>query len=239
MKHLFIFLIGLFFFSCSDDIKIVPSGNLVEESRTVSDFISVDVANGISVFLSQKENDNVVVEADDNIIQYVETYTDGHTLYVRIKDGIDIKSTDVRKTVNVKVSTLDLENISASGGSKIQFVTPFSLDVLSLAASGGPDIRGELHVDDFSCSISGGGKSSLEGDCKNVSIIASGGSECHFYDLLSDNMNIEISGGSIAELFVNKTLKVFASGGSKIYYKGEGEIIEQVLDGGSIISKQN
>lgn len=239
MKQILFLLIILFVSSCSDDSGIVPSGNVVEEIRSVAGFSELEVANGISVDLLQAESGTVTVEADDNIIQYVETYAEGKMLFVKIEDGIDIQSSAREKTVKVTVPVRILESMSASGGSDINFSTSFMLDNLDITASGGPDISGELYVDSLSLNISGGGNARLKGNGDKLNINVSGGSNLYFYDMIANNVDIEMTGGSVAELYVNNILNIYASGGSKVYYKGSGQINRQILEGGSTVYRQN
>lgn len=239
MKQLLFLLIIIFISSCSDDSGIVPSGNVVEEIRSVAGFNELEVANGISVDLLQAESGLVTVAADDNIIQYVETYIEGKTLFVKIEDGIDIQSSGKEKTVKVTVPVRILESMSASGGSDINFSTPFTLDNLYITASGGPDISGELYVDSLSINISGGGNACLKGNSDKLNINVSGGSKLNFYDIIADDVDIEMTGGSVAELHVNNILNVYASGGSRVYYKGTGQVNKQILEGGSAVYRQN
>ena len=77
MKQLFIFGAALFLCACSDNSEIIPSGKLVKQNRPVSSFSVINVSNGIHLTLSQEDKDVAVnVEADDNIIQYIETFTE-------------------------------------------------------------------------------------------------------------------------------------------------------------------
>ncbi len=238
MKHLFVLALALLEFSCNDGSEIIPSGNVVEETRTITSFTEVEVSNGISLYISQDDGDDITIKTDDNIIQYIETFTKGEKLHVKLKDGIEIESSDNRRNIKVSLSAMTIRSLHATGGSNIEFVSPFKTSELELTASGGPTISGELDLDEFTCDISGGGKIELNGNCQQMYISASGGSKLHLYKIPTDDSKIEISGGTIAELNVSKTLYVNASGGSKIYLKGDAEITEQTLSGGSEISKQ-
>lgn len=238
MRYLFILSLALLLFSCNDGSEIIPSGNIVEETRTIPSFTEIEVSNGISLYVSQEANNDIIIETDDNIIQYVETYTEGEKLYIKIEDGVDIKPSEDDRYIKVNISTTTISSLLSSGGSKIEFLTPFQASELELAASGGPTISGELDIDKFTCDISGGGKVQLSGICQQMYISASGGSKLLLYEMPTDDSKIEISGGTTAELNINNTLSVNASGGSKIYLKGNAEITGQILDGGSEIIRK-
>lgn len=237
MKQLFIFGAALFLCACSDNSEIIPSGKLVKQNRPVSSFSVINVSNGIHLTLSQEDKDVAVnVEADDNIIQYIETFTENHILYLRLKDGINIRED---RTINMSVSVASLDSLFSSGGSQISFSTPFESDRLFIQASGGPEISGVVHIDDFACNVSGGGKISFSGISDQFELQTSGGSESKLYDLEIRVAQIEVSGGSLVELNVQDTLSVHATGGSKIYYQGDDALVmDPYLDGGSTITKR-
>lgn len=82
MKHLFVLALALLEFSCNDGSEIIPSGNVVEETRTITSFTEVEVSNGISLYISQDDGDDITIKTDDNIIQYIETFTKGEKLHI-------------------------------------------------------------------------------------------------------------------------------------------------------------
>lgn len=238
MRYLFVSLLALITYSCHNGSGIIPSGNIVEENRYISSFSEVEVSNGISLYVSQEDIDHITIETDDNIMQHIETYTKNEKLYIKLEDGINIESSENNRNIKVSISVLSISALRTSGGSRIEFVTPFRTPMLELTASGGSMISGELNIDEFTCDISGGGEVNLSGNCRQTNLYASGGSKLYLYDMPTEDSKIEISGGTIAELNVNNTLSIDASGGSKVYIKGNAEITEQNLDGGSEIFRK-
>lgn len=234
IKQLIILSFVLILVSCSKETMIYPSGNIIKQTRQVSSFSYISISNGINVNLSQEDPGNITVEADDNIIDYIETYVTSNTLYIKEKDGTDI---NYKKTVNINVPAKQIKSLSASGGSEIKALTPFYLNSLDIMTSGGSEFTGEFYVNSLYYNISGGGDISLTGKCNQLHLISSGGSNNELLGLISDDARLEISGGSTVRIYANRTLNVHASGGSKIYYKGKAVITGQNLEGGSTISK--
>ena len=62
------------------------SGNLVTETRPAGNFNGISVGGGFEVEVKIGPVTSVVVEADDNIIKYIETSTSGNTLKIRTED---------------------------------------------------------------------------------------------------------------------------------------------------------
>jgi hypothetical protein len=64
-----------------------------------------------------------------------------------------------------------------------------------------------------------------------------GNSKFTGFDFIVDEFTGNFSGGSVGSLTINKKLSLNASGASILNYKGNPEILQQVLSGGSFINK--
>jgi hypothetical protein len=71
----------------------------------------------------------------------------------------------------------------------------------------------------------------------NLSIEASGASDFKGYDLKTDYCDVNISGASGVQIWVNKELSAKASGASDVRYRGEGLIRDIKTSGASSVSR--
>ena len=71
MKSLFILFLSLVFLASCD--HKTGSGNIVSETRQVSDFTGIAVGGGFEVEVKIGAVTTVVVEADDNIMKHIVT----------------------------------------------------------------------------------------------------------------------------------------------------------------------
>jgi hypothetical protein len=78
----------------------------------------------------------------------------------------------------------------------------------------------------------------LSGSVNDLRVEASGGSDLHGYELVTNYCKINATGGSDSHITVNKELKAEASGGSDIYYKGTGVVNEIRSSGSSSVTKK-
>lgn len=72
---------------------------------------------------------------------------------------------------------------------------------------------------------------------KDLKIDASGGSDFKGYELAADICNLQASGGSDVYVTINKELSADGTGGSDVFYKGNGLIREVKSSGSSSIKK--
>jgi hypothetical protein len=71
MKHFLILLFTIFTLASCD--QTTGSGNIVTETRKTSIFDAISVGGSFEVEVKTGEVISVVVEADDNIMKYIET----------------------------------------------------------------------------------------------------------------------------------------------------------------------
>lgn len=72
--------------------------------------------------------------------------------------------------------------------------------------------------------MSGGSDADLSGSGENMSLSASGGSDVDAFGYVVNYAKVNVSGGSDANIFVNKGLEAGASGGSDVSYKGNASL---------------
>jgi len=63
------------------------SGQTVKETRNVSTVNSLRLTMSADVYLTQGDNQSVVVEADKDVMQYIETEAEGETLVIKNREG--------------------------------------------------------------------------------------------------------------------------------------------------------
>jgi Putative auto-transporter adhesin, head GIN domain len=217
--------------------KIIKDSNA--EKRNVSDYHGISVSGGIDLYLSQGE-ESVAVSASDT------KYRD--RIKTEVKDGI-LKiwyEYNSNSNINIQwgnhkmkayVSFKDIDKLTGSGGSDIAVDGSIKVNALTLHISGGSDFEGKVEAEELKVQASGGSDVAISGMVKKLEIDASGGSDFNGYELAADVCNLEASGGSDVEITINKELSANASGGSDIYYKGNGMIRDLKSSGSSSIKK--
>ena len=207
---------------------IKGDGNVTKSERTISSIKSIEVEDGIDLYLSQGNSESLHIEADQNLHQYIKTETDGDNLRIYL-------SKIVRKASSLKIylTIKDIKGLSASGGSDVYTENLLKLNTLSVICSGGSDVKIAVEANELKLKARGGSDAYVKGTAKNFKAKASGGSDIKASGLETGNCHIEISGGSDAEINVKGELYVRASGGSDISYKGKPSRIDSNMSGGS------
>ncbi|MDF1549901.1 MAG: DUF2807 domain-containing protein [Bacteroidales bacterium] len=207
---------------------IKGDGNVTKSERNVSSFKSVEVEDGIDLYISQGSKESLEIEADQNLHQYIMTEVNGDNLRIFLS-----KSIRKAKTLKIKLSVVDIKGLSASGGSDIYTQGSLKLNDLSVICSGGSDIRLEIETAELKFKASGGSDGYIKGTAKVFKAKASGGSDIKATGLEAGTCEIEVTGGSDAEIYATGELQVRATGGSDVSYKGKPSKIDSNMSGGS------
>ena len=250
---IFLTLFSIVFSSC---IFLGPSikgnGNVTEEVRKVKDFDKIEVSRGMNVYISQGEITKVVVNADENLMEYIETRYEGDRLIVTAKANIR-----QAKSKKVYVTTPNISEIKSTSGSNVYSETKIISKNIELAASSGSNMTLEIKAENVDASASSGSNLKLQTDVENIETSASAGSNIRmkgstnaFSGKVSSGANIKAeelisqsceaqagSGGNIW-ITVNKELSAKVSSGGNVFYYGEAETknIEK-SSGGNVIKK--
>src|SRR5690606_9305692 len=95
--------------------KITGSGGVKKETRDAGrSFEEIAVSGQYKVYVSQGSRQEITVEAEENLLPYIETKIDGDELGIGTKRGYNIRPT---KDVVVRITVVKLDAIAASGSS--------------------------------------------------------------------------------------------------------------------------
>ena len=100
-------------------------------------------------------------------------------------------------------------------------------------------MKGKLNANHLVINQSGGSDVDISGNVQKLDVDASGGSELAGYGLVVDYASLNASGGCDSKLTVNKELRIVASGGSEVYYKGSASVKEIKSSGSSSVTHKD
>nr|WP_068889039.1 head GIN domain-containing protein [Pedobacter panaciterrae] len=190
----------------------------------ITNFNEISVSSGIDVYLTQSNSENIRITAHPDLIKDVIIEKEGSNLRIRYKDGVNWGRLFKNQSIKVYINYKTLKAISASGGSDVYTQNTLKTDRLSISASGGSDLKLDVVTKDMEIHSSGGSDIDLKGSAANMQLSTSGGSDVNAINFVVDYAKVSSSGGSDANIHVNKALEASASGGSDINYKGNASV---------------
>ncbi len=227
----FIFLIPLFALtitltSCDSNIilgKVEGNGNVILEERVISGAINEVIAsNGLEVELLEKNLQQIHVEADDNLHEYIETELKNGKLYISTtKNIVHAKS----KKVIVAFSSLNA--VEANSGAHVTTLSPILADNLFLKSSSGGSLSINAMSKELTAQASSGSILKVSGQSRSFDVKASSGSRIEAKDMIALQANAKASSGADITLYIENSLDAKASGGGDIKYYGEPKIVNK------------
>jgi hypothetical protein len=191
------------------------NGNVVEETRDVADFSKIRTSSGTNVYVSQGDTQKVMVKADENIVDVIETEVRDGVLNVTITNPIR-KATSNKVYVTVKY----LEKATAFAGSNIYSETVLKAGKLELRSSAGSNLKLEVSTKELIVSATAGANVFLEGETESLEASASAGSNIKAEGLQAKNCQTRVNSGANIYITVTDELDAKASSGGNIFYSG-------------------
>lgn len=210
------------------------------EIRTVKPFRSIKVGDGIDLYLSQGTEESVAVSASrDEYRNRIKTEVIDGVLKVYYDRESLNDWTSGGKKLKAYISFKTLDKLTASAGAEVMVQGTIKEDVLSLYFNSGAQFKGKLEAGKIIVETESGAKLSIDGSTGTFNVNASSGARVSAYDLSCGKADIRCTTGAKIEVTVNDEMKVDASTGGNIHYKGDAKITEMSTRLGSVIKKTN
>ncbi len=213
--------------------NIKGSGNVISEEREVTGFNKVSLEGIGDLQIVQGDVESLKVEAEDNIIDRIESYVTGSVLHIGVERFINVIPTSgISYTLTVK----DLNSIEISGYGDV-YMQSLTTDSLVVEVSGGGRINIEnLSADSLDVELSGAGDFDLAGVVDQQYVKLSGAGSYKAPDLQSRTATVNISGAGTAQLWVTEDLDVNLSGVGSLQYYGDARVHQNISGIGKVIS---
>ncbi len=236
--------------SCTDGVfGIRGDGPIVSQTLELEDLKGVDMNISGNVHLTQSENQEIIIEAQQNIIDNLETNV--HNGIVDFDFDRNVKKHD---GVDIYMSIHTLSHLSLSGSGDINTTAPFSTnEILTLNLSGSGDFNieadaleiysnisgsGDFYIatetEYLQCGISGSGSYTLVGSATEADYSVSGSGNFSAFELDTDKTSIRVSGSGDARVSANNELDIKISGSGNVWYKGHPDVNSDISGSGDV-----
>jgi hypothetical protein len=234
-------------------ICIHGNGRIVNNYRTPGSFNKLTNSTGIDVIFRVSDTTGISIEAEENLLDYIETEINNNTLEIGTRRGTNCL--DFTEPARIIVTTPALSEFVQSGsgdflgdalsGSFVSVRSSGSGDI-SIDAITGNDLEmrtsgsGDMQIKAINCSsidakISGSGDINVKGNATNASFQTTGSGNYYAQGLLLKTADITISGSGNIYTSIENRLNARISGSGNIYLKGNPSISENISGSGRII----
>jgi len=235
MKKIFLFALAalILFSSCRfvTGKRIRGNGNLKTEQRSTGSFKGVASHGSFNIYVSNGDQ-SVKIEAEENILPYIETYVDGSVLHVQTRDNVWLRP---GREVKIFISSPDFESIHSYGSGDIigqSKITDSSK--LDLGINGSANIKMDVDAPQIEAEINGSGDIDLKGETKSFKGEIRGSGNVKAMDLKSEDATIKIYGSGNADIFASVKLDVHVAGSGDVHYKGDAQVSSSIAGSGRV-----
>ena len=214
--------------------SIRASNNITTETRNADDFDKLEVAGAFQVYVTYSSTESIEVEAPENLQKHIELNVRSEKLKIRVKKNTQIKSSCGLK---IHIKTSKLNDFDISGASSVSLNNMLKDNFFYLKSSGAAKFSGELQVKEAEIKLNGASKAHLTGMATNANLELSGASNVNDYDFEVNNLNVDMSGASSAQITSLKSVKGDVSGASSLKYEGNPSVDKVHTSGAASVGR--
>ncbi|ATL46145.1 hypothetical protein COR50_02610 [Chitinophaga caeni] len=219
-------------YSCTRE-NIFGSGNIKTERRSVSNFESITVEGDLDVWITQDNNRSVKVEAEDNVLKFIETYTSGNTLKIRVRPDIHVKSWITPK---VYISNDIYSQLNLAGSGNLYSEDTLQVNALHCELWGSGHIKLAASAEELTSNVQGSGHIDLVGNASDYRSEINGSGSIKALDLSCRNAKIRLNGSGEQVVKVRDYIDIKILGSGIVRYKGNPQKVDtEVLGSGTIV----
>jgi hypothetical protein len=229
------------------------SGDVIEENRSVSGISGVELAMQGSLSIELGSTEALRIEAEDNLLEYIQTEVSAGKLTIESQRGINLRNTE---PINYILTVTGLDSIRISSSGDIQApdlqterfsITISSSGDLSMGnldctsfrvemSSSGNLTMGTLTAETIDVRISSSGNVEIAGgrvQQQDITISSSGQYQAE--DLASAEAEVTLTSGGSVTIRVSDKLRGRLSSSGNLYYIGDPEVSVSTSSSGRAI----
>ena len=163
IKILVTSLLSLSLFSCNFDMNftgVKGNGNIQVENRTLNQsFNAIKASQGLEVYITQGNEESIVIEADENLLELIKTEVKDNELRIYAEKNIGYAASK-----KIMVTFKDVSKITSTSGSDVISTNTITADYLELKSSSGSDMKLTVNTSTLDCDSSSGSDLKISGN---------------------------------------------------------------------------
>lgn len=214
--------------------KVVGDGPVIIETRNVREFSELEFGVPGELRFIESDNQELIIEAQRNIAEIIDTYVSGNELRIKVRDSKNIKTSE---PIRITVKGPGVRSFSVNGSGTMTLDDITTTDNLRLKVNGsGKLIAENIEGSDLEARISGSGSIEvLEGSVDHEDVNISGSGNVNVLNVDAKKASTQTSGSGNIRLNVSDELDVRISGSGDVFYKGSPAVNVSISGSGRLI----
>jgi hypothetical protein len=246
------FYAGIVYIGCDGMGRCIDGNEIKEtETRNVGSFTGISSESFFDVFIIQDSIEQVIVEAESNLLPYIQTVVSGSNLVLREQKHYCV---DNNLPVKITVRVRNLERVYLTGSGNVQGNSEFVANSFKVDLTGSGNIDLEVNAQEVEAWISGSGNIDIGATTSHIKAIITGSGNINLwgetidtdleisgsgnikaYGLIQDNCYVNISGSGSVYVHVSDYLDVKITGSGSVYYRGNPQVKANITGSGMIV----
>jgi hypothetical protein len=207
------------------------SGKLIEQPRQLGSFRAVRLDGPIDVKLRAGQSESVVVRADDNLAQMIETSVENGVLIVNLKKNAAFRT---KSPFQVVATFTQLTGVAIKGSGDIH-VDQVKGEKFEANVSGSGNITiDQLQTASFAGSVAGSGDLKVSGAASLQVISVAGSGDVHAKRLAGKDVKVTVAGSGDVVVNASESLNVTIAGSGDVAYVGSPKLTRSIAGSGSV-----
>ena len=236
--------------SCRKGIFVTGNKNVTTQTRELDNFSKLANDGSFEVTIIRDSNSYVVIEAESNIIPYIETRVDNGALIIDTRETIN-----ARRPMKLTVYTSEMEAMELNGSGSIfseAFVSESYSAVLDgsgnitatstctdayLRVNGSGNITANLITENLDAEIHGSGNIKLYGEGIHSDMGIYGSGDINYFDYFQKYCSAKSDGSGNIYVQVSEVLDAKILGSGSIYYRGNPIVNSEINGSGNVVKQ--
>lgn len=220
----------------SNSEKVTGNKEMSKQTRNVGNYDRVAVTGMMDVQLVAGKEGRIEVEAESNLMEYIETEVSGDQLKISVKKGVNLQPSN-NYPIKLIVPFEDLDGLSLTGSGHIRNSDVISARSFKLSVTGSGNMNLDLRTEELEGAITGSGDVKLKGTTGSFRCKVTGSGDFLAYDLKADAVDASVSGSGDIEISVQNELSARVTGSGDIKYRGNPDKQNFKTSGSGSVSK--
>jgi len=189
-----------------------------------------------NLYLTQGTKNEVIIEADEDVMEKIETEVNGSALSITFEKWYNHRGSG---RIDIFITVKNINSLVVSGSGDIIAKSAIKAENFDFVVSGsGSIVIDDLIVNNVHAVITGSGDVRIKGDksANELEVTVTGSGDFEAGDLEFEDADLGITGSGSIYAFVNDELEAQITGSGKIYYKGNPLIDANITGSGKIRS---
>lgn len=214
-----------------DEIK--GNGNVITKKGDSGSFDAINVTDGLDVYVTMGEKENIEIQADDNLMEYIKAEVKSGILKIYIDGNANLNMDNVK----IDVIAVELSQINASADSDVIVENTIKSELFSCDVSSAAEVELSIETGNLSANASSAGEIDIKGKADEASLNASSTGEIDGDDLKVMNCDAGVSSGGEVNIYVSGDLSASASSSGEVNVKGNPTLKKMNTSSGGKINK--